>query len=165
MTRRKSDSNIDWFVFITTAVVIVAVALFLMVAPDRGAAAVDSTFRLITNEFGIVYVWASRLVKRRRLLGGYSIRDTRYRILDTGCWIPDTRYGILGTGSIAILSYPASRIQHPVSRIPHPESRILHPVCRIGSLLRNISYLNIRNACRSISEGSKYTCPSASTPR
>ncbi|MCH8961025.1 MAG: BCCT family transporter [Bacteroidetes bacterium] len=59
MTRRKFDSNIDWFVFITTAVVIVAVAISLMVAPDRGAAAVDSTFRLITNQFGMVYVWAS----------------------------------------------------------------------------------------------------------
>ncbi len=59
MTRRKSDSNIDWFVFITTAVVIVAVAISLMAAPDRGAAVVDSTFHLITNQFGMVYVWAS----------------------------------------------------------------------------------------------------------
>ena len=50
--------EVDWFVFLTTAVVIALTCVALIVAPDAGARVVDAAFAFITGKLGILYVWA-----------------------------------------------------------------------------------------------------------
>ncbi|MEE2897570.1 MAG: BCCT family transporter [Gemmatimonadota bacterium] len=51
--------EVDRFIFVATAVLLLAVSVPLMVAPVAGEAAVQATFDFITGNFGVVYIWAA----------------------------------------------------------------------------------------------------------
>jgi hypothetical protein len=55
----ETSHNVDWFIFIGTAVLVVAVCLPLILFPDAGARIVSDTFEFITTYFGFAYVWSA----------------------------------------------------------------------------------------------------------
>lgn len=52
-------SEVDRFILVATAVLLLAVSVPLIVAPQAGATVVQSVFDFITGNFGVVYVWAA----------------------------------------------------------------------------------------------------------
>ena len=52
-------SEVDRFILVATAVLLLAVSVPLIVAPKAGGAVVQSVFDFITGNFGVVYVWAA----------------------------------------------------------------------------------------------------------
>lgn len=51
--------NIDWFIFVCTAIVIAGVCVPLIVFPEAGAVWVSAAFDFITTKFGVFYVWSA----------------------------------------------------------------------------------------------------------
>jgi betaine/carnitine transporter, BCCT family len=51
--------TIDWFIFVSTATVVIGVCIPLVLAPEWGANIVKLAFEFITQRFGILYIWAS----------------------------------------------------------------------------------------------------------
>ena len=51
--------NIDWFIFICTAVVIVGVCAPLILFPEKGAQSVSAAFDFVTTNFGVFYIWSA----------------------------------------------------------------------------------------------------------
>jgi BCCT family betaine/carnitine transporter len=54
-------SEIDRFVFGATILFVLATAIPLMIAPVAGGRGVDAVFAFITEQFGVVYLWAGIL--------------------------------------------------------------------------------------------------------
>lgn len=52
----KESANIDWFIFITSAALILAVCVPLMLFPDAGKAVLDSGFEYVTQDLGVIYI-------------------------------------------------------------------------------------------------------------
>jgi len=52
-------TNIDWFIFISTASLVIGVCIPLVIAPEWGENIVNAAFTFITQKFGILYIWAS----------------------------------------------------------------------------------------------------------
>ena len=52
-------TEVDRFIFVATALLLLAVSVPLLVAPDAGEAAVQRVFDFITGNFGVVYIWAA----------------------------------------------------------------------------------------------------------
>ncbi len=52
-------ANIDWFIFITTASLVIGICIPLVLAPEWGADIVNIAFAFITQQFGVLYIWAS----------------------------------------------------------------------------------------------------------
>ena len=48
--------NVDWFIFITSAVLILMVCVPLVLYPESGKAALDAGFEYVTQELGVIYV-------------------------------------------------------------------------------------------------------------
>jgi BCCT family betaine/carnitine transporter len=55
----ETSHNVDWFIFIGTAVLVAAVCLPLILFPEEGARVVSETFEFITTYFGFAYVWSA----------------------------------------------------------------------------------------------------------
>ena len=51
--------TIDWFIFVSTATVVIGVCIPLILAPEWGENIVKLAFEFITERFGILYIWAS----------------------------------------------------------------------------------------------------------
>ncbi len=51
--------NIDWFIFVATASLVIGICIPLVLAPYWGAHVVKVAFEFITEKFGILYIWAS----------------------------------------------------------------------------------------------------------
>ena len=58
----NNKNNIEWFVFITTAVILLGVCIPLVMAPEWGKETVATAFRFVTQQFGFIYIWASMAV-------------------------------------------------------------------------------------------------------
>ena len=52
----SAASNVDWFIFITSAVLILAVCVPLFFYPERGKAVLDAGFEYVTQDLGVIYV-------------------------------------------------------------------------------------------------------------
>ena len=50
--------EVDRFIFVATVVLLLAVSVPLIVAPEAGGAAVQRVFDFITGNFGVLYIWA-----------------------------------------------------------------------------------------------------------
>lgn len=50
------SGNVDWFIFVTSAVLILAVCVPLFLYPDSGKALLDAGFEYVTQDLGVVYV-------------------------------------------------------------------------------------------------------------
>ena len=55
----EPSHNIDWFIFICTAVVIVGVCAPLILFPEKGAQSVSAAFDFVTTNFGVFYIWSA----------------------------------------------------------------------------------------------------------
>jgi BCCT family betaine/carnitine transporter len=53
------DHNIDWFIFLVTAALVVGVCLPLILYPEAGSDAVSAAFEFVTTYFGFAYIWAA----------------------------------------------------------------------------------------------------------
>jgi len=51
--------NIDWFIFVVTAIVIVGVCAPLILFPETGARLVSEAFDFVTTRFGVFYIWSA----------------------------------------------------------------------------------------------------------
>jgi len=51
-----TSGNVDWFIFLTSAVLILAVCVPLVLYPEGGKAALDAGFEYVTQELGVLYV-------------------------------------------------------------------------------------------------------------
>ncbi len=51
-----AGSNVDWFIFLTSAVLILAVCVPLFLYPESGRAVLDHGFDYVTQELGVLYV-------------------------------------------------------------------------------------------------------------
>jgi len=51
--------NIDWFIFVSTAIIVVGVCVPLIVFPESGALSVRKAFDFVTGRFGVFYVWSA----------------------------------------------------------------------------------------------------------
>ena len=52
----REDSNVDWFIFITSAVLILAVCIPLVLFPAGGKALLDTGFEYVTQDLGVIYI-------------------------------------------------------------------------------------------------------------
>ncbi len=52
-------SDLDRFIFVATAIFVLAVSVPLVLAPDRGEGLVNQAFGFVTARFGWLYIWAS----------------------------------------------------------------------------------------------------------
>ncbi len=55
----EPSHNIDWFIFICTAVVIVGVCVPLILFPEAGSQSVSAAFDFVTTYFGVFYIWSA----------------------------------------------------------------------------------------------------------
>jgi len=55
-TSQSESVNIDWFVFVASVVLILAVCVPLVLYPDAGKAALDAGFQYVTQDLGVVYI-------------------------------------------------------------------------------------------------------------
>jgi BCCT family betaine/carnitine transporter len=55
----QSKHNIDWFIFISTAIIVVGVCVPLILFPEAGARSVRTAFDFVTRKFGVFYVWSA----------------------------------------------------------------------------------------------------------
>jgi BCCT family betaine/carnitine transporter len=55
----EPSHNIDWFIFISTALIIVGVCVPLILFPEAGAQSVSTAFDFVTMKFGVLYVWSA----------------------------------------------------------------------------------------------------------
>jgi BCCT family betaine/carnitine transporter len=51
--------NIDWFIFISTAVIILGICVPLVVFPEAGSRSVSAAFEFVTQKFGVFYIWSA----------------------------------------------------------------------------------------------------------
>jgi len=51
--------NIDWFIFIATALIVTGVCIPLILFPEAGARSVGAAFDFVTENFGILYIWSA----------------------------------------------------------------------------------------------------------
>jgi len=49
-------ANVDWFIFITSAVLILGVCIPLVLFPDSGKAVLDAGFEYVTQDLGVFYI-------------------------------------------------------------------------------------------------------------
>ena len=54
-------TDIDWFIFISTASLVIGVCIPLVIAPDWAANIVDVAFEFITQRLGVLYIWPAWL--------------------------------------------------------------------------------------------------------
>jgi len=54
--RPAQSANIDWFIFITSAVLILTVCVPLFLYPDEGKSLLSSGFDYVTQELGVLYI-------------------------------------------------------------------------------------------------------------
>nr|WP_181210399.1 BCCT family transporter [Psychrobacter sp. D2]MBA2057861.1 BCCT family transporter [Psychrobacter sp. D2] len=52
------ENKIDWFIFISTFVLIVAICLPLVLYPEKGGELVSQANSFVTSNFGMVFLWA-----------------------------------------------------------------------------------------------------------
>ncbi|MEM7220938.1 MAG: BCCT family transporter [Pseudomonadota bacterium] len=53
---RSANADVDWFIFTTSAVIILGVCVPLAMFPDSGKAFLDAGFRYVTQDLGVLYV-------------------------------------------------------------------------------------------------------------
>ena len=53
---RPSKANIDWFIFVSSAVIIICVCLPLVIFPDKGGVVLKEAFDYVTHKLGITYI-------------------------------------------------------------------------------------------------------------
>ncbi len=80
----EPDHNIDWFIFISTAVIVVGVCVPLILFPEAGALSVSTAFDFITTKFGVFYIWAG-IAALTFLLWLALGRHGRVRLGPEGC--------------------------------------------------------------------------------
>jgi len=51
--------NIDWFIFISTAVIIIGICIPLILFPEAGSRSVSAAFDFVTRRFGVFYIWSA----------------------------------------------------------------------------------------------------------
>ena len=52
------EKKIDWFIFISTFVLIVAICLPLVLFPEKGSDIVSQANTFVTSNFGMLFMWA-----------------------------------------------------------------------------------------------------------
>ncbi len=57
--RSQPKHNIDWFIFICTALIVAGVCIPLILLPEAGARWVGAAFDFVTSNFGILYIWSA----------------------------------------------------------------------------------------------------------
>lgn len=55
----EPSHNIDWFIFISTAIIIAGVCIPLILFPEAGARSVGTAFDFVTTRFGVFYIWSA----------------------------------------------------------------------------------------------------------
>ena len=55
-TQTAHQANVDWFIFIASAVVVYAVCLPLGLYPEAGGRVLDEAFQYVTGRFGVAYI-------------------------------------------------------------------------------------------------------------
>ena len=55
----EARHNIDWFIFISTVVIVAGVCVPLILFPEAGARWVSTAFDFVTTKFGVFYVWSA----------------------------------------------------------------------------------------------------------
>ena len=55
----EPSHNIDWFIFICTAVVIVGACVPLILFPQAGSQWASAAFEFVTTNFGVFYIWSA----------------------------------------------------------------------------------------------------------
>lgn len=58
----ENESQIDWFIFIVGTALLAAVVIPVVVWPEWSFGVINASFKYITNEFGVYYVWAASIV-------------------------------------------------------------------------------------------------------
>ena len=51
-----SDTNIDWFIFVASAITVFAVCIPLGLYPEAGAVVLDEAFNYVTRNLGVGYL-------------------------------------------------------------------------------------------------------------
>jgi BCCT family betaine/carnitine transporter len=54
----EPDHNIDWFIFISTAIIVIGVCVPLILFPEAGARSASTAFDFVTAKFGVFYIGA-----------------------------------------------------------------------------------------------------------
>lgn len=55
-SKASDTANVDWFIFITSAVLILAVCIPLILFPEGGKAVLDAGFEYVTQDLGVIYI-------------------------------------------------------------------------------------------------------------
>jgi BCCT family betaine/carnitine transporter len=55
----EPSHNIDWFIFFSTAIIIVGICVPLILFPEAGSRWVTAAFEFVTDKFGIFYIWSA----------------------------------------------------------------------------------------------------------
>ena len=58
----SNGSQIDWFIFVVGTALLAAVVIPIVVAPEWSFGVINVSFKFITNEFGVYYVWAACII-------------------------------------------------------------------------------------------------------
>ena len=57
----SNGSQIDWFIFVVGTALLAAVVIPIVVAPEWSFGVINVSFKFITTEFGVYYVWAASI--------------------------------------------------------------------------------------------------------
>jgi len=58
----SNESQIDWFIFIGGTMLLAAVVIPIVVAPEWSSGIIEASRQFITGEFGVYYVWAACII-------------------------------------------------------------------------------------------------------